>query len=459
MNASDPTHDLPRAPRALASLGALAPALAIALVFGCSPEGGPSGPRQNLVLVVVDTLRADRLGCYGWRESTSPHLDTLAGEGVLFEDLHCHVPQTLPSFCSILTGTYPRTHGVRSNGIFSLPASARTLAETLRDEGYRTGAFVSGFPLDARFGIDQGFETYADEMRTERVQRDRPDNQPWLGHTVGAFETTADLVTDDALRWLDAEDPRPFFLMVHYFDPHHDYLPPEGYRAFPHPYSGEVAFADAQFGRLLAKLDELGHKDDTLVAFTADHGECLGEHDRVQHQALLVEATLRVPLVLRLPGVLPAGRRVRGRAGSIDVMPTLLELCGVRIPGTVEGRSLVSSVEPGETATDEVHFESLYGVLEVDAGVTRTGLLRGPWKLVRNQGIDPDTGQAREGYELYHLLQDPDELRNLANRRTNVLSKLQQAIEAYEDEHPVGSADVVSPDAAVIEKLRALGYF
>jgi len=458
---------LPRSSRSRRAPGAPASLAATLLLLGavaCGPASSPSGPRHNLVLVVVDTLRADHLGCYGWHEETSPNVDGLARDGVLFERMLCHVPQTLPSFCSLLTGTHPPTHGVRTNGIFSLPGSARTLAEVLRDEGYRTGAFVAGFPLDARFGIDQGFETYGDEMRTQRAHADRPDNEDWLGHGTSAFETSADLITDDALRWLDGGDGRPFFLLVHYFDPHHEYVPPEGYTGFEHPYSGEVAFADAQLGRLLDRLDELGHRTDTLVAFTADHGECLGEHGRLQHQAVLFEAVLHVPFLLRLPSALGAdgpakGTRIEGTCGSVDVMPTLLELCRVPVPGTVEGTSLVPALEAGHTERDEAYFESLYGALEIDARVTRTGYARGPWKLIRNVARDPETGREAQAFELFNLAQDPDELRNLAQRRGPVVDKLRAALEEFERAHPPGSADVITPDSAVIEKLKALGYF
>jgi arylsulfatase A-like enzyme len=436
---------------------------------GCRPASRSAQPTSNLVLIVVDTLRADRLGCYGWHEDTSPNIDGLARDGVLFERMLCHVPQTLPSFSSILTGTHPPTHGVRTNGIFSLPGSAVTLAEALRNAGYRTGAFVAGFPLDARFGIDQGFETYGDQMRTVRVHSDRPDNEDWLGHGTDAFETSADLITDDAMRWLEGKDARPFFLMVHYFDPHHDYVPPAGYTDFEHPYSGEVAFADAQIGRLLARLEELGHREDTIVAFTADHGECLGEHGRKEHQAVLFEAALHVPFVLRLPpGVsppetpapgTPTGARVKGTCGSVDIMPTLLDLCRVRIPGAVEGSSLVGTIDAGRTERDEAYFESLYGALEVDARVTRTGFARGPWKLIRNVARDPESGREAQAFELFNLSQDPDELRNLATRRSAVVDKLRSALEEFERAHPPGSADVITPDRGVIEKLKALGYF
>ena len=451
----------------LAQTGRLAVATAwlLAACLGCGePEGPPAGDgpadgRSNLLLVVFDTLRADRLGCYGWPAPTSPNIDRLAREGVLFERAMCHVPQTLPSLSSILTGTHPPTHGVRTNGIFSLADSATTLAETLGDQGYRTGAFVAGFPLDRRFGVSQGFETYGDVMRTPAQPPAAGEEGDWLGHGAQAMETRGDYITDDAIAWLEEGrgDDRPFFLMVHYFDPHHEYSPPEPHTGFDHPYEGEIAFADAQLGRLLEHLERVGHAGDTLVAFTADHGECLGEYDRVQHQGVLVEATLRVPLVLHHPGRLPAGKRVRGLARSVDIMPTVLELLGAPVPAAVEGVSLVPSIERGRTGQREAYFETLYGLLEYDASVKRTGIVRGKWKLVHNQRRD-EVGRAFEIYELYHLSEDPDELQNLARERPRLVESLREALEAFEARHAGGEAEVVSPDAATLERLKALGY-
>jgi choline-sulfatase len=451
---STPSHASPTS-------AALAVAAAL-LGAACRPSAEVARP-PDLLLIVVDTLRADRLGCYGWSEPTSPHVDALAREGVLFEGLHCQVPQTLPSFCTILTGTYPVTHGVRTNGVFALPERARTLAETLGAAGYRTGAFVAGFPLDRRFGLAQGFETYGDTMRSPRAMVGLRDNATdpatWNGFVIDdAFETSADLITDDAIAWLDARDDRPFFLMVHYFDPHHDYTPPERFAHFSHPYQGEVAFVDSELGRLLEHVDALGLREHTLVAFTADHGECLGEHGRYYHQAMLYEAALHVPLVLRLPGRLPAGKRIPGLCRSVDLMPTLLELLGVPAPNTLEGASLVPAVAAGRTEAD-VPFESLYGKLELDREVVRTGIVRGRWKLIRDLAPDRRTGAPLQAFELYDLEQDPEELRNLATRREGVVQRLGEALHEFDLAHPAGRADVITPSPAVLAKLKALGYF
>ncbi len=425
----------------------------------------PSIRRENVLLVVVDTLRADRLGCYGWREETSPNLDRLAAEGALFEQMMCQVPQTLPSLCSILTGRFPVSHGVRVNGMFALPAAAETLAETLRERGYRTAAYVGAFPLDRRFGLDQGFAVYDDEMKSERTMAGLPRNEggefDWRGHRSASFENTADVVTERALRGLESVAGEPFFLLVHYFDPHHDYDPPSRLREdFRHPYSGEVAFADEQLGRLLAKLEELGLTDETIVAFTGDHGECLGERGRKYHQTMLVDAAIHVPFVIRAPGRIRPGVSVSGLAQSVDIMPTLLDLLGVSAPDAVEGTSLVPSIAVGATENRPCFFETLYGRLEVETASARTrvGVRVGSLKLIRNEQLTQD-GEPEVSYELYDVNEDPLEARNLARRRPDELERLRAVLERFEREHPPGRADVTTPDEDAIEKLRALGYF
>lgn len=439
----------------------LGAALLLAVVVGYVVIGSDSPP--NVLLVVVDTLRADRLGCYGWNENTSPNLDRLASDGILFEKMICQVPQTLPSFCTILTGTHPVTHSVRVNGFFSLPSRAVTLAEVFRDEGYRTAAFIAGFPLDSRFGMDQGFETYSDEMKSHRpmLGLDEADNGAfdWLGHDTESFENTADVVTEQALRWLDEEDGRPFFAMVHFFDPHHDYAPPAAFRGkYRHPYSAEVAFTDQNLGRLMDRLREKGLEDDTLVIFTADHGECLGEHRRFFHQDQMVDAAIHIPFVARLPGKLPRDRRIPGICRSVDIMPTILDLAGLPLPEGIEGSTLVPDIGAGSAKDRICFFETLYGKLENDNGVTRLGIQDGNWKLVLNRLENPATGRGKEFIELYNLAADPDELNNLAAASVADRDRLRDLLGKFLKEHPPGRANVMAPDDATRRKLKALGY-
>lgn len=441
--------------------GRVGPALAVALALGCGACGGQARP--NLLLVVVDTLRADRLGSYGWHEPTSPHVDGLAREGVLFEQLHAQVPQTQPSFATLLTGTYPVTHGVRGNGLFALPQQATTLAELLHDAGYRTGAVVGGFPLDARFGLGQGFDDYLDEMKSSAPMRGlrvgADGRRLWAGHSVGNFESTAVQVADQAVHWLEQLRERPFFLMVHFFDPHHEYRPPEPFaHRFSHPYAGEVALVDRELGRLLGTLDTLGLAEDTLVVFTADHGECLGEWGRHNHQQYVTEATVHVPLVLRLPGVLPAGLRVRGLARTVDLLPTLLDLLGLPLPPWVQGRSLRGAIAAGETDVPFTYFETQWGRLEGSSGVTRQGVSDGRWKLVRAEAPARPGHPARVSLELFDLSRDPEETRDVAARYPEQLRRLSAELEGFVHTYPTGHADVLEPSPELVQHLKALGY-
>jgi choline-sulfatase len=318
----------------------LAAALALAAVgcarggdAGARAAGGDGGPGSgnagnvegargaNLLLVTLDTVRADHLGCYGYGPAETPALDRLAREGVRFARASSAAPLTLPSHASILTGLLPLHHGVRNNGAAGLAAGTPTLATLLGAAGYRTGAFVAAFVLDHRFGLAPGFETYDDEVN-------RDPNAGW----VLEAERAGDQVVDRALAWLGRlgqlgrlgkDDSRPFFLWVHLYDAHAPYRPPSPYRErhAGRPYDGAIAFDDAQVGRLLAEIDRRGWRERTVVAVTADHGESLGEHGEATHGLLLYEPDLAVPLLLRGPGLAP--RVVQTPVGLVDLAPTL----------------------------------------------------------------------------------------------------------------------------------------
>lgn len=466
MNAIAPRtalHSGGRFSRPAARIPALCLATAVAAaLFACDP--GDPGRRPCVLLIVVDTLRADRLGCYGWSENTSPSIDRLAAEGVLADKMLCHVPQTLPSFCSILTGSHPVSHGVRANGIFALPSSAETLAERFRAAGYRTAAVIAGFPLDSMFGLGQGFDEYFDEMKSIRSaagqKRGTDGKVKWLSHRPENFESTADQVTPQALEWLSDDSNRPFFMMVHYFDPHDDYVPPPEYaRSFDHPYSGEVAFVDEHVGRLLAGLEKLGLADDTLVVFTADHGECLGEFGRKEHQNQLWQAALHVPFIMRMPGTVPAGGRIAGLSRSVDVMPTVLELAGLPVPDAVQGTSLVPAIGAGRTETGLSYFETLFGVLEVDAGQSQQGVTDGKWKFIHVTKQDRDAGKRSSLVGLFDLENDANERNNLASERPDLVKKYNDILSDFLEAHPAGRAEPLAPDETSIEKLKSLGYF
>ena len=291
----------------------------------------------DLLVITMDTTRADRIGCYGYGRAETPHVDELARRGVRFAQAIAPTPITLPSHASLFTGLYPPAHGVRNNGTFALGSNQTTLAELLGAAGYATGAAVGAFVLEARFGLDQGFESYDDTV----VPRARGAAE----HTFA--ERRAAAVTDSAIAWLgghlEGEDRKPFFIWAHYFDPHGPYRPPEPYgeRFSGSPYDGEIAYTDAEIGRLLRFIDERGDEDRTLVLLTADHGEALGDHGETTHSILVHDSTIRIPLIFSCPSLFDdayvAGDRV---VSLVDVMPTLLSLLGVAAEQAFDGEDV-----------------------------------------------------------------------------------------------------------------------
>ncbi len=317
-----------RGARSSLALAVLAPAvLAVATVLGC----GQDQPPQNLLLITIDTCRADRVGAYGHPGARTANLDQLAERGTLYGRAYAVAPETLPAHVSLMTGRYPPAHGVRINGSYQLPGAAVTLAETFREAGFFTGAVTASAVLDARYGLDQGFEVY--------------------DSVVGRAERRAEEVTERALALLPAATDRRIFLWVHYYDPHSPYEPPaELLPVEPAPpespplYEAEIAAVDIALGRLLEGLDRAGRGDRLLVAVTGDHGESLGEHGETYHTLFVYDSTIRVPLVLAGPGI-PAGTRVSEPVSQIDLFATLLDLFAL------DARPGLSRVLPGLTSS------------------------------------------------------------------------------------------------------------
>ena len=289
-------------------------------------------PRLNLLLVTIDTLRADHLGAYGYAAAATPVLDGIARGGVRFENAQSAAPLTGPSHATILTGQYPPQHGVRENVNFLLDPSHVTLATRLKRRGYHTGAFVGAYPVAAAFGFGQDVDHFSEGLHPN----------PGIGQ--GA-ERPANEVADAAAAWV-REAPMPFFAWVHFYDPHAPYAPPPPFRErfADRPYDGEIAFTDAQLGRILDVLRAAGHGEDTLVIVLADHGEGLGEHDEGGHGILAYQSTLRVPLLVSGPGV-AKGRIAKDAVGTIDVVPTVLALLGLDAAADLPGRSLRPALE------------------------------------------------------------------------------------------------------------------
>jgi choline-sulfatase len=408
--------------------------LVFAFVFaaGCRTRATPP---PNLLLVTIDTLRADHLGAYGHAPAETPTADRLAREGVVAEDATAHAPQTAPSHASILTGRLPYEHGIRDNFSPPLRPGLPTLASVLRGEGYETAGFIGSITVSSRTGLDRGFEVFDDPFTREGERR-----------LVTGSERRAGEVVDAALAWLRQPRERPFFAWVHLYDPHAPYEPPEPYdRRLADPYDGEIAYADEQMGRLLAFLDEHGLRGSTLVVLTSDHGEGLGEHGEDEHLLFVYDATLHVPLILSWPGVLPGGKRIPGQFRSVDLVATTLELMGVPA-SAVGGASRAAALrDAARLPASESYAESLYGSLHFGYAPLRA-LRTGDWKYVEAPRA-----------ELYDLAADPGETRNLLETEPARAEGMRERLAGY-DEGEQAPARPVGVDASELERLIALGY-
>ena len=431
---------------------AFALTISLGMSTGCrrAPEAGttkaPASP-PNVLLITVDTLRADHLGCYGYERARTPHTDRFADEGVRVERAIAPTPLTLPSHTSILTGLEPPAHSVRGNGVFRVPDSVQTLAEVLKAEGYQTQAFVSSDVLHHRFNLDQGFDGYEDDLSGEAKDA-----------LTQMQERSGEQTMDRVLRWLDVRtesaSPSPFFLWVHLFDPHAPYEPPEAdAKLAATPYDGEIASADRQIGRLVKALEPNGVLDDTILVFTSDHGENLGEHQEATHAMFIYEATQRVPLIFRYPRKLPAGRVFDGPARSVDIMPTILSLAG-KTSGETQGADLSEALAGGPSSASPVQYsESFYP--ELILGMAHLeGVRQDAWTYIRAPRP-----------ELYDRRTDPGELRNLLEGGGSGAAKaraleLEAALTGViEDSKRFASVAEASPlDPQTVAMLQALGY-
>lgn len=423
--------------------GALTAAVVVAaaLALGLLWRGeSPAEPPWNVVLITLDTTRADRLGCYGARQKT-PTIDALASRGVRVERCFAAVPLTLPSHASLMTGLTSARHGVHDNGPERVPREAHTLAEVLKGHGYVTAAVVGAFVLDRQFGLDQGFDQYDDQM---------PDN-PAESRFSDAQRNAAQ-VTDAALAWLAEKRNAPVFLWVHYFDPHAPYFPPD-YNpklATLEPYDAEIAYVDAQLKRLLNGVErQLGAQ--TLIILTADHGEGLGQHGELTHGLFTYNQTLRVPLIVRFPDALHGGRVVHEPASLIDVMPSVLAWLKFAEPATLDGvpLPLEDAAAPNEMPPRPLYFENrfptnMYGWSAVE------GIVLGRHKYIRAPRS-----------EVYDLEQDPGERNNLFEVNSELSQRLMKAFEevaARHDSLPALSASAADVSDDELKRLRSLGY-
>lgn len=403
-----------------------------------APAGVLAG--YNILVITTDTTRADHVGCYGNRGIQTSIIDSLARDGILCADAITPSPSTMPAHSSLMTGLYPQHHGVRANGTFRLDDKITTLAERLKAKGYRTGAAISAFVLDSRFGLDQGFDEYNDDL-TKGVQfsphmfRERP----------------AEVTNEAAYAWLRKNANQPFFYWVHFFDPHAVYMPPEPFRTQYQSdlYDGEIAYADSQIGLLLSQLEALGVRDRTLVIYASDHGEGLGEHGEQTHSLLIYDATLQVPLILSAPNALPKGQVIQRQTGLVDVVPTVLALLGEEMPAGLDGENLCV---PPPNGTRPMLIESI-STMTTHGWAPLVGVRRDDYKYV----FAPRP-------ELYDLASDPGELVNLHDAKPQVVKELSSALAHWLGEDPYlatrQAVDLAKVDAdeETLRRLAALGY-
>jgi arylsulfatase A-like enzyme/Tfp pilus assembly protein PilF len=401
--------------------------------------GGVRPDDLNVLLITLDTTRWDRIGAYGDGSALTPNLDRLAGEGTLFEQAIAAAPLTLPAHSTIFTGLLPPRHGVRDNGGYVLDPKHQTLASALKATGRATGAFVGAFVLDAKFGLDAGFDTYYDKFDLSRRR----------AISLGSISRTAGEVVENAMPWLDANANRAFFAWLHFYDPHTPYEPPEPFRSRFHdrPYAGEIAYVDSQVGRVLQWLDTRQLRNRTIVAVIGDHGESLNEHGEGTHGLFIYESTTRVPFIMRTPYSLPAGQRVRAVVRSEDVMPTLLDLVGRRAPDGIEGQSLAPLLAgKSDDLNLDAYSESLYARNHYGWSELRA-LRSGRFKYI-----------ATTRPELYDLERDPKEERNLFEERRSLADRMAQELEKLGSVSTDDSQGPSAVDPETRERLAALGY-
>ncbi|MBN1765652.1 MAG: sulfatase-like hydrolase/transferase [Sedimentisphaerales bacterium] len=404
---------------------------------------------RNVVLISIDTCRSDYLSCYGYPRQTTPNIDAVAHEGILFKNVFTPAPVTLPAHSSMLTGTIPPYHGVRYNQNYRLVESNVTLAEVLKEEGFTTGAVVGSFILNRKFGIIQGFDYYNDTFEEEIKNRDLFSER--RGEEVTRFGT----------RWLQENRDKRFFLFLHYYDPHTDYNPPEPYRwqfsrnssskreELNNLYAGEVAYTDYCIGQLINTLKELGVYDDTLLIITSDHGEMLGEHGEEEHGYFIYQSAVKVPLILKIPD------RIRPRVidrpvSLLDIVPTVCGLLGIDYPPQVSGMDLYRTVIAPKTPAEQERYIYCESVLPTYCNVNSLlGVVSGDWKYI--QTTRP---------ELYNWRADSFEQHNLIaeqNPRARIMQdRLQQILES-QIQHDISESRFILDDETR-KRLESLGY-
>ena len=412
-------------------------------------------PALNVVLITIDTLRADHVGCYGYKQIKTPNIDGLAADGARFERAFAVVPVTLPSHTSMLTGTYPMLSGMHDFSGNKLSPLQPTLASVLKQAGYQTGAVIAAAVLDSRFGLNQGFDFYYDHFDFNRLDEANLDQ----------MERSGNVVADVALDWLAKNSQNKFFLWVHLYDPHFPYRPPEPYsREYAaQPYDGEIAFADEQVGRLLRFLKEKGIYRNTVIVLCGDHGESLGEHGEKTHGFFIYNATMHVPLIIRLPEN-AAARVVADPVSLVDLMPTVLGAVGVEVPSQVQGRSLLPQLrdlrDHDDLHRDDLHHDDQAGRDRVLYGETYLPRLHFNWSELRGSENTKYHFIDAPRPELYDLAKDPGEVHNLFTEKKAVSEEMRAKLAGMIRDYSAGKelAEKTGLDPDLMERLKALGY-
>jgi len=389
----------------------------------------------NILLITLDTTRADKIGIYGCQEVKTPNIDSLARAGIYFENVYTPVPLTLPAHCSILTGTYPIYHQVRNHGYYILDQRIETLAEIMQKNGYSTSAFISSFTVDSRFGLDQGFDVYNDDLL--------------IGIKGYNSERRAEEVFEDFSEWFHKNTADQFFCWLHFFDPHDPYDPPEPFRSEyeSDKYLGEIAYVDLYVGKVVDLLKAKRILEKTLIVIVGDHGEAFGEHEEFGHQIFCYEENLKVPLILYAPERIPENLVHKGRVNLIDVMPTILDYGQLKIPDYVQGISLVPLIDRNKTINREFYVESIYAQEALGCAPTE-GIIQGDFKFLRLPKA-----------ELYNLKTDHEEKNNLFSKEARLsrklLKRLDELIKTY-------SSNKFDPQSKLSQeekrRLASLGY-
>ena len=396
----------------------------------------------NVILITLDTTRADRIRCYGFPQIDTPTIDLFAERGIKFDRCLSQTPLTLPSHTTIMTGTYPLFHGVRDNGGFIVPPALKTLAEIFKERRYQTAAFVAAYVLDSKWGLNQGFDYYFDKFDLSRFET----------ISLGSVQRPANEVIDEALSWLDKARQNKFFTWIHLYDPHTPYEPPPPFdKKYRHPYLGEIAFADSELGRLWNFLENNGLRDNTILVFASDHGESLGAHQEASHGFFVYQEAVHVPLIVVTPFEKLRNISSKQVVTLADIMPTILEMTGLPVPAEVQGKSLVplffnpdkALPNSGYAYSETFYPRFHYGWSELKSFQDRK------YKLI----IAPEL-------ELYDIKSDPKEQKNLASDYPQVTRDLFNKASEFMDKaaRNAHALDISKMDEETRQRLVALGY-